>query len=811
MSEKQPFPVRTSIVMGVLGIALSGCLGPKDREARHLDRGHRYLAANNLEKARVEFRNALQIVPTDAEARYDNGVVEERLENLLEAVGFYKAAIDVDPDHVPARAAIAKLTLIAGFPARALETLKPAFAKHPNDARLLSLRAACESALSNPAAALDDAAHAVRVDAKNVDAVAVLAGIYRARGETDKTRALLESTLKQVPDSVDLRLLLVYAYDSLNLSSQAEAMLIELTKLRPNEPAQRIRLAQYYVRLKRPDAAEAALRAGIQAIPGDPGLKGALIEFLANARSREVAGRELAALIAADPSDSSLRFEAARFHEQGREYDQAEREYREIIARSKLEAPGLTARNRLASLKVLQNDLPGARQLVDEVLASAPRDDDALILRGNLALRENKDPKSAIADLRAVLRDQPNAIGVMRSLARAHLANGEPDLAAEILRRAVEANPKDVAARLDLAQLMAQTGSAAQAKPLIDELAKQQPDNAQVLDTQFRIAMATEDLAMAKGAADAIVAKQPQSSVGYFYQGVVAEAGHRPEEAAKLYSSALDLQPDAAEPLRRLAAVLVQLKRMPEAVKHLQAVSQRYPQSVTAALIEGDLYLGVQQPKDAVAVFRDVVERDPKSVVGYGRLASAQIAARDDAAAIASLKEGIEKATDPEPLQVSLATLYDAARQPDEAARIYELMLQRNPRSDVAANNLAMLLVTHRSDRASLDRAAQLAGRFAQSNNPDFLDTYGWVLYKRGEAAAAVVALRGVIARVPESPVGLYHLGMAQVLAGQTDSARDNLAHALKSGKPFPGMEEAKAELARLAGRTAANAAPTKS
>jgi tetratricopeptide (TPR) repeat protein len=815
MSERQRFRLSSSVlavlVGGLLGIALSGCGGAQSRGARHLDRGNRYLAANNLEKARVEFRNALQITPTDATARYDNGVVEERLQNLVEAAGFYKAAIDADPDHVPARVALAKLMLIAGFPERSLETIKPGFTRHPEDARLLSLRAACESALKNPDAALTDAEHAVRLDPKNVDAVAVLAGLYRARGETDRTRALLESTLKQVPDNVDLRLLLVYAYRSLNLEPQAEAMLIELIKLRPSEPAQRIRMAQYYIGMKRSDAAEAALRAGIKAIPDDPGLKGALLDFLASTRGRTIAEQELAALIAADPSDSSLRFEAARFHEEGKEYGQAEREYREIIARSKLEGPGLTARNRLASLKVMQNDLSGARELVDEVLASAPRDDDALILRGNLALRENKDPKAAIADLRAVLRDQPNAIGVMRSLARAHVANGEPDLAAEILRRAVEANPKDVGVRLDLAQVMAQSGGAAQAKPLIDELAKQQPDNLPVLDTQFKIAIATGDLVTAKGAADAIAAKQPQSSVGYFYQGVVAEGGHRLEEAAKLYSSALDVQPDAAEPLRRLATVLVQLKRMPEALKRLDAVTQRYPQSVVASLIEGDLYLGAQQPKDAATVFRGVVTRDSQSVVGYGRLATAQVAARDDAAAIATLKDGIGKVADPEPLQLSLAALYDATRQPGEAARIYELMLQRNPRSDVAANNLAMLLVTQRSDQASLDRAAQLAGRFAQSTNPDFLDTYGWVLYKRGEAAAAVVALRSVIARVPESSVGLYHLGMAQVLAGQTDAARDNLSHALKSGKPFPGSDEARAELERLAGRTAVNAAPAKS
>jgi tetratricopeptide (TPR) repeat protein len=798
------------ILLGALGVALGGCGGTMNREAWHLERGRGFLSANNLQKARIEFRVALQIAPLDAAARYENGVVEEQLENFVQAAGFYQAAIEVDPDHVPARLALARLNLLGGFSQRAAEILKPAFTRHPQDPHVLALWAACEGALGNPAA-LEDAEHAVRLEPGDVEAVGVLAGIYQAHGDAEKGRALLESTLKSKPESVDLRLMLFAAYENLHLEPQAEAVLLELTKLRPQDPAQRIRLAQYYTRVKRPDAAEGALREAIRAMPRDPRLKRALIDALANAHGRDAAARELAAMIAADPDNPALRFEAARFHEQGKEYAQAESDYREVIARSKLTGPGITARNRLAALKVMLDDLPAARELVNQVLASTPRDDDALTLRGNITLQENKDPKAAIADLRAALRDQPNAVGVMRSLARAHVANGEPDLAAEILRRAVEASPNDTAVRLDLAQLMAETGGASQAKPLIDELAKQQPDNPQVLDTQFKIAIATGDKVTAKAAADGIVALQPQASIGYFYQGVAEEADRHLEESVKLYSKALEVQPDAVEPLRRLATVLVQLQRLPEAMKRLDAFTQRYPQSITAALIEGDLYMGVRRPKDAVTVFRSVVERDPRSLLGYGGLAAAERAAHDDAAAIATLKEGIEKAADPDPLRVSLATLYDTEGQSEEAVRIYEAMLQRNPQADIAANNLAMLLVTHRSDTASLERAAQLAARFAQSPNPDFLDTYGWVLYKRGDAAAAVVALRGVVAKAPESPIGRYHLGMAQVLAGQTDGARDNLSHALNSGKPFPGMDEAKLALEHLAAGSAASTAAPRS
>jgi Tfp pilus assembly protein PilF len=110
-----------------------------------------------------------------------------------------------------------------------------------------------------------------------------------------------------------------------------------------------------------------------------------------------------------------------------------------------------------------------------------------------------------------------------------------------------------------------------------------------------------------------------------------------------------------------------------------------------------------------------------------------------------------------------------------------------------------MFLVTHKKDQVSLDRALKLSVRFADSSNPDFLDTYGWVLYKHGDATAAVTVLRDVWVKAPRSPIVLYHLGMAQLLAGQAAAARDSLTRAVKSGKDFPGMDEAKATLDRLA------------
>src|SRR5262245_6113502 len=114
-----------SILLAVaLSVSLSGCGGAAARKARYLEKGESYLAEGNLEKASVEFRNALQIEPNDAQARFQVGHVAERLGNPRDAVGSYLAAIEIDPKHAASRAALGRLYLFGGLPDRALELVE---------------------------------------------------------------------------------------------------------------------------------------------------------------------------------------------------------------------------------------------------------------------------------------------------------------------------------------------------------------------------------------------------------------------------------------------------------------------------------------------------------------------------------------------------------------------------------------------------------------------------------------------------------------------------------------------------------------
>src|ERR1700735_1785467 len=97
-------------VLTVLALSslLAACGGAAARKAGYMAKGREFLAAHDFEKARLEFRNALQLDPNDAEASFLAGEANQDLGNLREAAQMFQTAIQANPKHLGARAQLAK-------------------------------------------------------------------------------------------------------------------------------------------------------------------------------------------------------------------------------------------------------------------------------------------------------------------------------------------------------------------------------------------------------------------------------------------------------------------------------------------------------------------------------------------------------------------------------------------------------------------------------------------------------------------------------------------------------------------------------
>jgi len=776
---------------------LHGCGGSEARRARALEHGQQYLASGNYSKARIEFSNALQIKPNDADARYYAALAAEKGGDLRAAAQGYQSALNIDATHALALAALGRVYIFSGLPQQGLEMVEKGLAAHPDHSELLVVRAAAKLALGREQEALDDASTVLAQNPDHEYAVALVAGIYRNRGDVAKGIELVGSALGRNPSSVDLRAVLAQLYMDARDNEHAEEQLKRIVEAKPTELQHRQRLAAFYASTGKPDAAEATLRELVTVDPKSADYKFALINFVASQKSFDAAEQELLGFIAKTPKDYALRLAAGQFYEAHNLPAEAEQTYKQIIAESGSDPAGLGARDRLAALELRSNRIAEAEPLITEALTKNPRDNEALTLRAALAIARNH-PLDAITDLRAVLRDQPDSVPTLRTLARAHIQNNEPDLAREQYRHAVAIAPGNAELRNEYADFLIRTGGTEEANRMLDAVLVADPQNLVALELKYRALTAANDAVGATEVSKKIVAAYPESPLGYFFQGAIQEASGDFAAGMASYVRSLEKAPHGAEPIAGIARIYTREGKKAEALKFLEDTIARDPENSVALNLAAEVSLSDGDFAHSIELSDRAIKSNRAWWLPYRTKAYAFLAkgAKDDA--VASYVAGMSATGDAPALGMDLCTLYERDHEPERAIEIYERMVANNPSSEALANNLAMLLANYREDDLSYQRANDLVRGFRNSNNPAYLNTYGWVRYRQRQFDEAITYLRRAATEMPDSGLMHYHLAMALIANGQSDQARAELQKALGSKQPFPGREAAEQALQSL-------------
>ena len=151
---------------------------------------------------------------------------------------------------------------------------------------------------------------------------------------------------------------------------------------------------------------------------------------------------------------------------------------------------------------------------------------------------------------------------------------------------------------------------------------------------------------------------------------------------------------------------------------------------------------------------------------------------------------------------MTLALVYERMKDYPKARDAYEKLLAIKPNFVPALNNLAYLYTERLNN---LDKAYDLArkARELQGQDASVADTFGWVLYKRGDYQQALPILQESAQKAADNPEIQFHLGMTAYMMGQTDLARVAFRKAASAAKDFPGKDESKRRLALLESGTA--------
>ncbi len=770
---------------------LNGCESPEEKAASYVSNGNKLLDEGKLGKARLEFRNALQLNKQLVPAWYGLARIAEEKREWKKAYALYNKVASLDNNHLQAQLMLGKLNVAGNLIEKALKNSETALKLAPDDPEAHALSASVKYQQGDIEGAIKEATTALKSDPGNITALVQMANTRIADKDPAGALKYIDIAIQHHPDTIDLYQLKIATHLKEKQFDQAIASYHELIARFPDRDDFKKALADVYAETGALDKAEETLRARITSKPDNVTAIIDLAIFLRKHRGNDQAEAELRKHIG-ENTDPELSFALAELLIVNKKTAAAKAVYRQLIERHGGSPDGLKARNKLAMLELAGGNPEEAGKLVDEVLSIDPNNYRGLLTKARLQLRDDQQDL-AIASLRTALKNNPNAVDALLLLARTHLAAGRWALAKTYYVRAIQAKPEDARTALEYARLLLQKNKLDEVEQVLQPVLERHPANPNLLTAMLLADIGQkrwESASTRLGRLHALIGDSPEYNR---LAGIVFQGRQQYADSIDAFKKAYEAVPSDQKALVGLLQAYVLAGQKDKAEQLLKSRIADNPGEILPYILLGRLYQLDDRMAEAEQAFEKAIDTAPDRKEGYRNLADALRSQGRIADAIEMLEKAVREYPDSVPIRELLAEMYSRDENADRAIELYRGLLKDEPDNDIVANNLASLLSDTRGDRESLEQAEAIARRFRDSKVAFFLDTLGWIEHKLGKSGDAVTLLRSAIQARPDVAVFHYHLGMAYQAEKQPRRARHELEQALQLAKsPFPGMDEAK-------------------
>ena len=602
------------IAVVLLGGLLVACGSPEERAADYLAKAQQLYDDGDYTTARIEALNAAQIQPRNAEVRYLLAQIDEEEGDIRAAVGHLQVAIDADENHLPSRKKLANYFILARAVELAEEQVAASEALAPDDAEIILLRARIQFLNEDIDGAEAKADEAMAADPSLVDASMFKAGILVTRQQADEAVDLIDGAVSSADgeDLQRLRQFRVILLRSLGRNDEVEANLKAMMTDYPDEQSYAVTLAQLYIASERIDEAEEILRDIVYADPEDVQRRIDFVNFILRQRGPEQAEEQLNQFVSEMPEAMELRLAQGRFYESQEDFERAYEVYEGISTEDPNSEFGLQARNRMVAIKIRDNELDDAKQMIADILEVEPDNSDSLLVRAAFSFTD-RDYDSAVADLRTVLRSEENSTRALLLLARSHVGAGSVELAQNAYRQLIEVDPNHPSASNELADLLARTGEVDQAEEVLRQKLEIAPDDRRSASNLVEALLMQGEAEAAEEEARALVELDDPSGLAEFQLGRVMQAQQQQDAAIDAYKQALEKNPEAVQALQGLTTSLVQAGRADEAIDYLNGYIEQYPEQAAPVLLLGGVYATMRDTEAAAEQFENVLKIDPSA------------------------------------------------------------------------------------------------------------------------------------------------------------------------------------------------------
>lgn len=429
----------------------------------------------------------------------------------------------------------------------------------------------------------------------------------------------------------------------------------------------------------------------------------------------------------------------------------------------------------LTQLWLDQGRVDDAIKVVDELGVAVPGDPVGYHRLG-LALAERGDgARAEKLLLRAVERD-PGDLEAWATLGRIAEADGQYAKSLGFWERALERDPENREVLLSAGRVALRLDRLTDARAFFDNLLSQGRDPELAVKVSFaylaanQLALAADVLDQARGAGG-----EPRL---HFYAGLVHERVRNFRAAADAFEAVPRGLGDVSFEARLHRGIcLSQLGQHTRALEALRKLQEDRPElpGLDAAISRTLERAG--NLKDAESALVRAVGRAPSTEV-LEALAGFYTRQGRHADAVALLSGALARSPGDEALLTALAVTLDRKGEWQRGIEKMRQVLDGDPKNAAALNFIAYSLAQNGGD---LDEAEKLVRRALElrPESPAFLDSLGWVLFKRGRLDDAATILERAVA-AGEDPTLLEHLGEVSVALGRKPRAAECFTRAIQ-------------------------------
>jgi tetratricopeptide (TPR) repeat protein len=754
------------VALSLIAALLSACsLDPNVRKQNYFRSGQRYFEKGQYSEASIEFTNAIKVDPSYADAHYQLAESYLNLQQQGRAYQEFVRTVELRPDDYQARIEMANLLILGRDFPHAHEQADILLKKRPSDPPVHAMVSSLLAAEGDISGAIGEIQQTIALAPGRWEPYLSLAFLQLKNDQPDAAEASFKKVIDLGPKAMQAHLLLGNFYQSRNRLDEAERQFRAAVSLDPNTVAPREAIARLYLAEGKKAAAEEVLKQAKRDLPHNPDSFLALSNFYFSTGDLEKAVSEYQALYQQRPNDLQIK-----------------KKYIQLLIQTKRD-----------------NE---ARTLVDEILKSSPKDDDALVFRSQFQI-DAGDVNDAVQTLEVVVNGSPNNIAAHYALGVAFEKQGNLERAENQWREALRLNPDFLDAERSIADAAMLQGNMNSLEDAASQMIRLQPGSPEGYGLRALSNINRARYAIAEQDVHRAIEVAPQSAFGYVQMGNLSLAQKHYSDAAKAYQDALDRNANSTDALRGLVNAYVAEKQPDMAIATVNGQIGKSPANSNLYNLLGALLFHVKKDfNGAETALAKSIELDSHNYQAWIQLCQVRAAKGEIDQAIATGEQSLKDNPRQPNLDLLLGNLYESKSAWKEAQDSYQKALALNSQNPMASNDLArMMLQTGGNFDVELSLAQTALKGLPES--PAIVDTLGWIYYQKGVYPLAINYLQEALRlqeknKLPDSPDIHYHLGMAYAKTEQPALARQQFQEVLKLSPNYRDADQIQKEFIRL-------------